>query len=77
MDIQSRKIAFIQEFLKLQSVDAIARLEKMLWKEKSATNTDELIPMTEEELNQRIDQSESDFQNKNFKSSAELLAKYD
>ena len=30
MDLQSRKIVFVQEFLKLQSEEAIARLEKLL-----------------------------------------------
>jgi len=33
--------------------------------------------MTQDELNKRIDQSESDFRNKKFKSSSELLAKYE
>jgi len=40
----------------------------------SANHTIE--PMIEEELHKRIDQSESDFENNRFKSSAELLAKY-
>jgi hypothetical protein len=33
--------------------------------------------MNQDELNKRIDQSEADFQNNRFKSSAELLAKYE
>jgi ribosomal protein L29 len=33
--------------------------------------------MTQDELNKRIDQSESDFLNDRFKSSSELLAKYE
>ena len=34
MELEARKIEFIQEFLKLQSEEAISRLEKVLRKEK-------------------------------------------
>lgn len=34
MNIEARKIKFVQEFLKLQSEEAISRLEKILSKEK-------------------------------------------
>ncbi len=72
MDIQARKIEFIQEFLKLQSEDIVLRLERFLKMEKEAT----FKPLTTEELNKRIDLSESDFSNKKFKSNTELKAKY-
>ena len=36
-----------------------------------------LKPLTQDELDKRIDQSESDFRNKRHKSSSELLAKYE
>ncbi|CAM3967813.1 hypothetical protein FLAN108750_02205 [Flavobacterium antarcticum] len=77
MNIEARKIEFVQEFLKLESEDAISKLEKILRNEKN--NSDERIveTMTKEELNNRIDQSESDFQNNRYKSSTELLAKYE
>jgi len=76
MNLEARKIEFVQEFLNLQSEDIVSRLEKILRKEK---NTSEKIfePMTTAELNERIDKSESDFRNKRFKSSSELLAKYE
>ncbi len=76
MDIQSRKIAFIQEFLKLQSEEAISRLESLLKKEKQATLEREVKPFTEEELNERIARSEDDFKNGRYKTSKELLSKY-
>lgn len=72
MDIQARKIEFIQEFLKLQSEDIVLRLERFLKMEKETT----FKPLTTEELNKRIDLSESDFNNKKFKSNTELKAKY-
>jgi len=76
MNIEARKIEFIQEFLKLQSEEAISRLEKILKKEKKALDERIFEPMTIEELNKRIDQSESDFSNNRFKTSSDLLAKY-
>ncbi len=40
MDLEARKIEFIQEFLKLQSEEAITRLEKVLKKEKNYLQTE-------------------------------------
>jgi hypothetical protein len=76
MNLEARKIEFVQEFLKLLSEEAISRLEKILRNEKKMSENRLIEPMTQDELNKRIDQSESDFQNNRFKSSAELLAKY-
>jgi hypothetical protein len=77
MNLEARKIEFVQEFLKLQSEASILRLEKILRKEKNSSDNLEVEPMNQDELNKRIDQSEADFQNNRFKSSAELLAKYE
>lgn len=76
MNLEARKIEFVQEFLKLQSEEAVSRLEKILKKEKNAIDERIFEPMTQEELDKRIDKSESDFQNNRFKNSSELLAKY-
>ncbi|NCO64130.1 MAG: hypothetical protein GW839_06655 [Flavobacteriales bacterium] len=76
MNLEARKIEFVQEFLKLQSEEAVSRLEKILRKEKNASDERTFEPMTEGELNKRIDQSESDFRNNRFKNSSELLSKY-
>lgn len=76
MNIEARKIEFVQEFLKLQSEEAISRLEKILRKEQKDSNETNFSPMSKDELNRRIDQSEFDFVNKRFKSSSELIAKY-
>lgn len=76
MDLDTRKIAFVQEFLKLQSEDVVSRFEKILKKEKKNTSENLYEPMSHEELNKRIDQSEVKFRSNRFKSSSELLAKY-
>lgn len=76
MNLETRKIVFIQEFLKVQSEEVIARLEKLLKTERSPAEEKLLKPISAKELNDRIEQSESDFENNRFKSSSELLAKY-
>ena len=76
MNLEVRKIEFIQEFLKLQNEDSVARLENILREEKNLSEQRIMEPMTQSELNWRIDTSESDFKNNRFKSSTELLAKY-
>lgn len=47
----------------------------ILKKEKNATPDRLVSPMNQDELEKRIDQSESDFKNNRNKTSAELLAK--
>lgn len=76
MNIEARKIKFIQEFLKLESEESISKLEKILQEEKNASDKRVLKPMSIEELNKRIDQSESDFKNNRFKTGSELISKY-
>ena len=78
MDIQTRKIEFVQAFLKLQSEEVISQFENLLRK-KSSYNIEEdkvLKPMSIKEFNKRIDQSESDFKNGKYKSTSELLKKF-
>lgn len=76
MNLEARKIEFVQEFLQVQSEDLISRLEKLLRKENAISSQNDFKPMTVEEFDKRIDQSESDFKNNRFKNSSELLAKY-
>ncbi len=77
MNLEGRKIEFVQEFLKLQSEETISRLEKILKKERNSSDQQIFEPMSRAELNKRIDKSESDFLNNRFKSSSQLLAKYE
>lgn len=78
MDLQTRKIEFIQEFLKIQSEEVISQLENLL-KNKNTKDVDEnefFKPISIKELNFRIDQSENDFKNGKYKTTSELLEKY-
>ena len=76
MNLEARKIEFVQEFLKIQSEEVISLLENILKIEKENLNVQLSEPMSEYELNQRINQSESDFQNNLFKTSSALTEKY-
>lgn len=55
MDIEARKIEFIQEFLKIQSEDVISHFEKLLREKNNASDEKRFELMTIEELNRRID----------------------
>ncbi len=69
MDIQTRKLIFIQEFLKIQSEELISRLEKIL-----ISNEDQFNSFSIEELNARIDQSLKDSENNKVTESDDLLS---
>ncbi len=78
MDIQSRKIQFVQAFLDLQSEEIISQLEDLL-RMKSTIELEQnsdFKPISIEEFNDRIDKSESDFKDGKYKSTSELLEKY-
>ena len=72
MDIQTRKIAFVQEFLKLQNEELISRLESLLRADKS--KNDDFKSMTAEELNIRLDKSVNDSENDRLTTSQDLTA---
>ena len=77
MDLQTRKLELIQEFLKVQSEYVILRLEKILKKEKKESEREHIKPMTIEEFNSRIDQSMEDSKNGRLIEANELKAKID
>lgn len=72
MDIQTRKIEFIQAFLKLDDENLVSVFEDIL---KSETNQD-FQPMSIDELNERIDISERNFKTAEFKTHEEVFSKY-
>ncbi|WP_374441111.1 hypothetical protein [Epilithonimonas sp.] len=72
MNIETRKIEFVQAFLNLQSEELISQFEKLLKKSKQVEK--ELKPFTVEELNSRIDSSLEDSKNDEMTESNELLS---
>lgn len=61
MDLATRKIAFVQKFLRLHDNRSIARLEELLTSE-----LEEIEPMSLEQFNQEIDHSLEDSKNGNL-----------
>ena len=77
MDLSSRKLLFIQEFLKINSERTLAQLEMVLKGEVEANPSDKITAYAIEELEERIKQSERDFVDGKFKTTEELLKKYE
>ena len=71
MDLQTRKLNFIQDFLKLESEKTIAQFEKLL--RNTAANEEELNPMTVDEFYKRINQSLEDVKNGKVTDANDLL----
>ena len=57
MDIQTRKINFIQEFLRLRNIKLIEKLEKILLEDKAKDYEANLKPMSGDNFNKMIDKS--------------------
>jgi len=74
MDLQTRKISFVQEFLNLQNEKIISQLEKLLMKEKKKTSSKNVDPMSLEEFNKRIDLSLEDSKKGRLTESKKLLS---
>ena len=72
MDLQTRKLEFIQEFLKLSSEEAVSRFEALMKRQKGEPEN----PFNKEELIHRVKQSETDFKEGNYKTSEELLERF-
>lgn len=77
MNIEARKIEFVQEFFKLQSEKSISKFEKLLKKEKEHSSLERVEPMTSVELNARIDKSLQDSRNGMLTEANDLLAEID
>ena len=73
MDIDGRKLSFVQEFLRISDEELIAKLERLLRSERSKKMSKELNPMTMDEFNEMIDLSEDDFKNGRVTETKELL----
>lgn len=76
MDIQSRKIEFVQQFLKLQNEEVISLFETML-QQTVKPQEEGFNPMTMEEFNARISQSLEDSKKGKLVSAKTLRTKID
>jgi hypothetical protein len=60
MDLQERKIHFVQEFLRLNNENIISKFEQILHTEKKKLYSKNFSPMSLTEFNHIIDNSEED-----------------
>jgi hypothetical protein len=72
MDIQTRKINFVQEFLRLRNVKLIDKLEKILLEDKAKDYEANLKPLSIDNFNKMIDKSIEDANQGNVVSAREL-----
>lgn len=72
MDIQTRKINFVQEFLRLRNTKLIEKLEKILLEDKAKGYEANLKPMSVDCFNQMIDKSIEDARQGNVVDAREL-----
>lgn len=72
MDLQTRKLAFMLEFIKISSEETISKFEALLNVQKKGS----AHPFTKEELIRRVQRPEADFENGKFKTTDELLKRF-
>jgi GTP cyclohydrolase I len=63
MDLEARKITFVQEFLRLQNEEIVSELEKLLRKRKAELTENKFKPMTMVQYDVEIDQAMEDSKN--------------
>ena len=72
MDLQTRKIQFIQEFLKYANTSILAKFEEMRKREREKVFEKAIKPMTLKEYEQRIDKAFEDVKNNRVKNARKL-----
>jgi|TARA_R110001583_G_C5473648_1_gene393088 H2-forming N5,N10-methylenetetrahydromethanopterin dehydrogenase-like enzyme len=75
MDLEARKITFVQEFLRLQNEEIVSGLEKLLRKRKTELIEKSFKPMSMEQYNAEIDQAMEDSKNGRMIKATDLKAK--
>lgn len=75
MDLEARKISFVQEFLRLQNEEIVSGLEALLRKRKAELLEENLKPMTMQEYNSEIDQAMGESKNRRMITASDLKSK--
>ena len=73
MSIQTKKLHFIQEILKLKDENLIDKLYELLRTEKKRHDQSDIAPMSLEEFDEMIKTAESEVENGKFVSAEKLL----
>jgi hypothetical protein len=72
MDLQTRKIQFIQEFLKYANSNVLDKMEDLLRQERNKEFEKGIKPMTLDEYEHRIDAAFEDVKNSRVKNARQL-----
>lgn len=75
MDLQSRKLAFVQQFMQLENEEIVSELEDFLKLELAQYKDSELRPMTIEEFNANLAMAFDDIANNRVITNEELQQK--
>lgn len=75
MNLEARKISFVQEFLGLQNEEVIKRLETLLRKSQKHSSQDVFVPMSLAEYESVIDLALEDSDSDKGKTTKELQQK--
>jgi hypothetical protein len=75
MDLEARKINFVQEFLRLQNEEVITALENFLRNRKVQLADENMLPMSMEQFNTETDLSLKDVQEGRIIKSSDLKDK--
>lgn len=75
MNLETRKISFVQEFLRLQNEEIVSGLEKMLRNRKAELIENNLKPMSMQQFNDEIDQALNDSKNGQIIKATDLKTK--
>ena len=77
MDIQTKKLHFVQEFLRLKDENLINKLNKLLRSERKKKFERDIKPLSNKGFNDLIDNAESDSENGRLTSAQELKNEID
>jgi len=75
MNLETRKLSFIQEFLRLQNEEIVSGLENFLRKRKIEMLENNFKPMSLEQFNKEIDQALDDSKNERIIKASDLKDK--
>ena len=75
MDLEARKISFVQEFRRLQNEEIVNQLEKLLHEQKGQLLDLEMKPMSLDQFNKELDQSVNDVVQGRITSSQDLKSR--
>lgn len=75
MDLEARKILFVQEFLRLQSEEVVSGLENLLRKKKTELLEENMNPMSLQQFNKEIDQALEDSEKGRLTKASDLKEK--